>query len=94
MTELHVIDPRTEEILGDISASNLGEVLDALEECDYIDGGDEFSARFGPDGCYYVYENNTRKFILSPVEDDEEDEDEFDDDDDDDDEFEDADDET
>lgn len=92
MTELHVIDARTEEILGDISAGNLGEVLEELEESDYIEGGEQFSASFGPDGCYYVYENNTRKLILSPIEDDDE-EDEFDEDDDED-EFEDEDDET
>jgi hypothetical protein len=91
MPELHVTNLITDEDIGTIDADNLGEILDALEDADIIDDSDEFSVQFGTGGCYYVLENGTRKFILSPIEDDEEDED-FDDDDDDDDDDEDDDD--
>lgn len=78
---LFVIDPADNAMLGQIEPESLDFdiLLDELEESDYIDGGDDFSVKSGPDGCFYIYENNTRCLILDPTDPEDEDEDDEDD---------------
>lgn len=82
MTELVVMDADGEEELGtlEVSATDSGTLLEALERSMYLDVADGCTVTHGPDGSFYISdEYGERVLVLEDpanlVEDDEVDED-------------------
>ena len=84
-TLYYVLDADTDEVLGEIETVRDSEILEALENSDYIESAEECALVNRPDGEFHVTEEGDTILWLSltdPEDDDSEEDDEDDDEDD------------
>jgi hypothetical protein len=78
---MNVFDSETNELLGEIDIEGLteSEILNNLEDCDYINYTDEASIRHGHSGMLHIYIGTRRVLDLATDDDEDEDDIEFED---------------
>lgn len=80
-TLYYVLDADTDEVLGEIETVRDSEILEALENSDYIEDAEECALMSRPDGEFHVVEDGETILYLSLTDPESDDEDEDEDED-------------